>query len=103
MEKRIKARWLRALRSGKYKQVKKRLRGDKTHYCCLGVLCMLLEPDQWEHSEDYGWDHRGEGEFPSQPVRVMAGLSEEMARQLAEMNDAGKRFATIANFIEKNA
>lgn len=37
-------KWVRALRSGKYKQTKKTLQNDYG-MCCLGVLCKLTIPD----------------------------------------------------------
>ena len=37
----IKARWLEALRSGKYPQVREKLHGSGGGFCCLGVLCDL--------------------------------------------------------------
>ena len=44
MNKRIKNKWLKALRSGKYKQGKSILFSDNK-YCCLGVLCELAVQD----------------------------------------------------------
>ncbi len=41
MNKRIKTRWLKALRGGKYKQGTEQLKTDEGGYCCLGVLCDL--------------------------------------------------------------
>ena len=45
-------KWIAALRSGEFKQGKKRLRnldtmGNKT-YCCLGVLCEIADIEIWE-------------------------------------------------------
>ncbi len=37
MDKKLKARWVKALESGNYKQCKGRLAGGG-YYCCLGVL-----------------------------------------------------------------
>lgn len=34
--------WVRALRSGKYRQGKQRLKTSKGRFCCLGVACDLL-------------------------------------------------------------
>ncbi len=43
----LKAKWIEALRSGKYKQGKGVLRyGDE--FCCLGVLCDVVDPKKWE-------------------------------------------------------
>lgn len=40
------AEWVAELRSGKYGQAKDYLReGDK--YCCLGVLCNMVNPEGW--------------------------------------------------------
>ncbi len=40
MNPKIKAKWVKALRSGDYKQGRLRLR-KKDKFCCLGVLCNL--------------------------------------------------------------
>lgn len=40
MNKKVKKKWVKALRSGKYKQTRETLK-DKHGYCCLGVLCDL--------------------------------------------------------------
>jgi hypothetical protein len=39
--KEVRAKWVAALRSGKYKQGKYSLRSNYDNYCCLGVLCEL--------------------------------------------------------------
>jgi hypothetical protein len=57
----IKARWLKALRSGEYKQAKNALRAvDGSGYCCLGVLCEL-------HRLDHNgvWDQPNSKSSPS--------------------------------------
>ena len=41
MKAEIKAQWIKALRSGKYKQGRGALRKTDNTYCCLGVLCDL--------------------------------------------------------------
>lgn len=35
--------WVKALRSGKYKQGRKTLRAKNDEYCCLGVLCDIAK------------------------------------------------------------
>ena len=47
MKKEIKKKWVNALRSGKYKQAKGRLR-YKDRYCPLGVLCDISRLGEWE-------------------------------------------------------
>lgn len=41
MNKSVATKWVKALRSGKYKQGYKHLRRDNK-YCCLGVLCEIM-------------------------------------------------------------
>lgn len=43
MPKAVKDKWLKALRSGKYKQGQGMLRDDEGGYCCLGVLVQELD------------------------------------------------------------
>lgn len=44
MKKEIADRWVTALRSGEYKQIRGRLKKDNG-YCCLGVLCEVVSKD----------------------------------------------------------
>lgn len=41
MDKKVKVKWLKALRSGKYRQARHKLYDGKG-YCCLGVLCRVV-------------------------------------------------------------
>jgi hypothetical protein len=50
MNQKIKARWIEALRSGKYAQTTSHL-SDKNGFCCLGVLCDLYIQDHPTTSE----------------------------------------------------
>lgn len=102
----LKAKWIEALRSGKYKQGRTQLRSDNDAFCCLGVLCDI-EPDvTWEKktgSYDAVYDSEFDGgELPSS-FREWAGISSDREQELIEMNDDyGKSFAEIADYIEKN-
>lgn len=106
----IKARWVAALRSGEYKQAKKTLRSTSGGFCCLGVLCDVLAPADWDCNA-----HLSEINFPSQSIRLQAGFpllgGEGWARipevdirgerlTLDEHNDSGRSFAEIADAIE---
>jgi hypothetical protein len=49
MKKEIAQKWVKALRSGKYKQGQKALKYHNkgvTRHCCLGVLCELYQQDK---------------------------------------------------------
>lgn len=79
-----KAEWVKALRSGKYKQGVNRLAGGG-YYCCLGVA-----------KRCFGLDRSPEGELLPEtflPMRVQ--------EVLARKNDNGMTFAKIADYIEQ--
>lgn len=79
MKKEIKAMWVKALRSGKYKKATGQLRktdeaNEPTGYCCLGVLSDLYLK---EHPKAKGWDKgifNNDADLPTR-VRRWAGLS----------------------------
>lgn len=49
MDKKLKDKWVKALRSGNYKQGKNKLRSlEDNCFCCLGVLCDVIDPEGWE-------------------------------------------------------
>lgn len=95
--------WLAALRSGKYKQGRGRLRSADDKYCCLGIACevagmraelemgryIYYEPDSSDYHLAYlGHDHA---------VRLEI---DGLMPTLAEMNDETASFAEIADFLE---
>lgn len=127
MRKDIAKKWVKALRNGKYKQGHTYLkqlydRGEPKH-CCLGVLCELYNDSMRKNHKKtlstkvrskLGSDcvvfNNKEGELPK-VVMDWAGINDpigrfvidgEMFGSLADMNDIGKTFKTISNFIEKN-
>jgi hypothetical protein len=115
----IKDRWLRALRSGEYRQGRGRLKGTSTfdgsaRYCCLGVLCELAvqdgvipAPEETGPRSLYGSD--GELTWSDLPTSVAAwaGLDDHdpapaTGRKLSDRNDDGWSFEDLANLIEKD-
>lgn len=56
MDAELKAKWVTALRSGEYRQGRYNLRTASDTYCCLGVLCDVINPDGWD-SLDGGAGH----------------------------------------------
>jgi hypothetical protein len=95
MDKDIKAKWLEALRSGRYRQGEGALRVDDK-FCCLGVLCDLIAPGEW-----MGGVFRANEVFLPESLNSTLGIGEQDL-ELAEMNDSGKSFAEIADYIEQN-
>lgn len=93
MNRPIKLKWLKALRSGKYTQGFFSLK-DKTNggYCCLGVLCEVMEVG-----------YKGSSFYPSFKTLQVAGLDKKTAGKLSGFNDDDTwSFKKIANWIEKN-
>ena len=105
MNKNAKA-WVKALRSGKYKQGRGALRtGDM--YCCLGVACELAGAKTEKPNDltvPYGYD----GIFFTLPVSVQewlgvktgTGVYGKEEYDLSSDNDGGKTFEEIADIIE---
>ncbi len=104
----MKNRWVNALRSGVYHQGKNYLCQDNK-YCCLGVLCEVLEIKS-EISLDYpgeqvksylfdGW--KSQCVIP-QDLGMKIGLIGTESNKLISMNDGGAPFSKIADYIEEN-
>ena len=104
MDKIIKRKWVKALRSRKYKQGLNQLKSLepgiqslRETYCCLGVLCEVMK-------EKY----LPKDPTPGNRVLRKAGLSEGDCYYLSILNDSGVgminnwKFYQIANWIEKN-
>ena len=91
----LKAKWVDALRSGEYRQGTGWLeRGGA--YCCLGVLCAIQDSEwrgYWTNDSMY---------TETLPLNLNADLADRERRDLADMNDRGKSFSEIADYIEKN-
>lgn len=108
MDKKVKKKWLSALRSKAYKQGSQQLRKEDS-FCCLGVLCDLYAK---EHDVKWTKEDRILQEFYVLPDKVVkwAGLPDQNPNisvedrpnesNLAELNDAGVSFAVIADIIE---
>lgn len=107
MDSELKKKWVAALRSGKYKQGRRELRNKEDCYCCLGVLCDIINPLAWEPIGLVGfrWSDPNEGTGTCLPPFSLSHLGlNASAFDLIEMNDAqGKSFNEIADEIEKTA
>ena len=109
MDKVIKRKWVKALRSRKYKQGLNQLKSLQLKslepgiqslletYCCLGVLCEVMKEKYLPNDAK-----------PGNRVLRKAGLSEGDCYCLITLNDGGGgmtnnwKFYQIANWIEKN-
>lgn len=103
--------WVAALRSGEYKQTKGHLKCD-SGYCCLGVLCDLEGVDwvpRMGHPSQFHFLEKTS--CYEVPISWYGTISNEKASrygiidfvsELIAMNDTGKSFAEIADWIEAN-
>ncbi len=94
--------WADALRSGKYEQGEGNLITVDGEYCCLGVLCDIVDPKVFELNE-YGdpihfVDGFGTAIIPDF-VQYSVGWDIDNIG-LAELNDGGFNFNEIADVID---
>lgn len=104
--------WLTALRSGKYNQAKGILYDKhKNGYCCLGVACAIKYPIHYLKSEEGGYagiieksEYHLQFNLKKIPDQLKGGeeIENDFVNQLTDMNDGGKSFNEIADWIEEN-
>ena len=124
-------KWVKALRSGKFKQgrgtLKHYTKNGQAKHCCLGVLCELynkqmkkskkktLVEKTCDNDSDFSHGYaRFGGKKEDLPKEVMkwAGIKDSIGKFydesdligepcLADMNDCGTKFKTIADIIEE--
>jgi hypothetical protein len=121
MDQHVAERWTQALRSGKYKQARGRLKDGPEYFCCLGVLCDLYREEQGKgewvtpkycESSQFEVECDGlkevEGVVLPDSVREWAGMETHdgylegtQDTSLASLNDRGVKFPQMADLIEK--
>lgn len=103
----LKARWIAALRSGEFKQNRLSLRnssgGKPPSFCCLGILA-CIQGARWEDDNrpiinGERANHKKGGWLDE---RFSGGLSLDVQNTLSHMNDGGKSFLQIADYIEEH-
>lgn len=106
MDPKLKKTWLKALRSGEYKQGQGVL-CKKGGFCCLGVAYDVLEDGDWElvDAEEGRWKipsklNTGAQFLPRPDMYSDWGLDHDDVQRVAKMNDEGKSFEEIADWIE---
>jgi hypothetical protein len=114
MDRKIKRKWVKALRSGRYQQAQSELKTENNTYCCLGVLCNVVGA-RWANSDE-GWliaKLKGavinvpNGEILTPKFLKQIGLTKYRQDILTRMNDGegftrGSSFTEIAAYIDKN-
>lgn len=110
MNQELKAKWVEALRSGRYSQDTGTLRSGYG-FCCIGVLLDVSGFGEWDDSacvytDRYGERHDCIGEMVT-PVRLEIGLTDIEQTKLINMNDGHAatderqhNFDEIADYIE---
>jgi hypothetical protein len=123
MKKDIAKKWVKALRSGKYKQgegfLKEYNKKNQARYCCLGVLCELynesmkknhkksLKITTREHT-DYGTEGNGyvvfnnQGQSLPSAVKKWAGIKDETGEFVYQQEDRYGRFGEYQNLSMLN-
>lgn len=112
MDKKVKNVWLKALRSGKYRQGEgylcKQDKNNKSRYCCLGVLCNESHDGDWNREDDdydgfVNWSIGGRSGAIPENIAKGFGLNLRTQEKLVALNDGEKlNFKEIAEWIEKN-
>lgn len=110
MKKRQMERWVKALRSGKFKQWSGRLYvAEAEGHCCLGVLCAINEKSLTLKEQKEMFCGEAESLFSS--IMDLTGIKDAEGQfidlsgtigNLAHLNDNGKSFTEIADIIEQN-
>lgn len=112
MNQELKSKWTAALRSGEYKQGQYRLRQTDNSYCCLGVLCNIVNPEGWHPRELLGDYYFIEGSENNNLVPENVTLPDYLRGRLdisvieegnlIDLNDNGSSFSEIADYIDAN-
>lgn len=110
MKRELRDKWCEALRSGKYLQGRGALRVVTAEgvdsYCCLGVLCDLVDPAGWRNMPRLNdmpgkRSHKlGMGGTLGYDARTALGIGWSKTSDLAKDNDSGSSFLDIAGRIE---
>lgn len=108
----FKAKWLEALRSGRYAQGRCYLRTGANEFCCMGVALDLIDSTQWRdpYKSEWGdvvidWKDLRSGDT-TESLADAIGLRYSDMKHLIIMNDregsCAKTFPEIADWIEEN-
>jgi hypothetical protein len=116
----LKKQWTDALRSGKYKQIRLRLHAENSQeygdgFCCLGVLCEIddritkVGRREYDGLHEYLFNGLGNGnsklpavsQLPDAYAIEIGLCGTDHWGHLTIMNDSGKTFEEIADYIDE--
>lgn len=103
----LRQQWYDALKSDKYKQGRNYLRTMDDKYCCLGVACDLIDPDDWHTQMSrtgnsvYSYENLHSTAYMPMHIARLYGLTTEEQEILGGMNDYGSTFDEIAEEIKR--
>lgn len=101
MDTNLRDRWIIALESGKYRQGHGELRsgeGSEAKYCCLGVLCDIIDPQGWRGDGAHDLEATG-ASLLSATALQRVGMKHIHQCELARLNDDDRSFENIAERI----
>lgn len=109
LPKAFKKKWLKALRSDKYKQGKYVLEDTDHNFCCLGVACRIVHPKLKLTNISFISKEKFSTRIKSIKVpEILKGYNEEgeseysvIVDKLTKMNDNGRSFKYIAKWVER--
>ena len=91
MKAELKKEWIRRLRSGAYQQGTGYLRDNSTgeeEYCCMGVLCDIVDPKSWDKNDAGQWNWRQSYELLNRDELDEVHLPIDDQDELMAMNDS---------------
>lgn len=96
--------WIKALRSGKYKQTTGQLQ-DNHGYCCLGVACEVLIPQEEQTRNDegnlYGYTPTKQSKAPAWLKEIDDDFEVINGKSLTVLNDKELySFGRIADLLQ---
>jgi len=106
LPKMFKNKWIKALKSGKYKQGEDYLLcnyNSKEEYCCLGVACAIVKINKsilYDRELPQDLQNNDSKALPSL-LRGLDDISQTINDKLSRLNDKGKSFNYIASYIKR--
>ena len=97
LPKAFKAKWLKVLKSGKYRKGKDRLKNAEGGFCCLGVACAMTGMKRFGGKGVISESYR-------KVPKILRGCAHTnpIVEQLTILNDFNDTFEPVIKYIEEN-